>query len=309
MTGEAWRYLGPVPPRPTNLFAPTLFLWLLRILWVATAVVMGFAVSDATGDLDGVAGQVPSSVWWLGVAAVVVALVVQGPAGLTVVRLLSPATVPVAVIVWVAGSNAVLAGPATALAVVTTLVAMSGEAGEALVQGAAYGHERRFPLRVPAAMLPPIALAWSVWCATLLAAVVFVARAAWVAGLSFAAVFVVLTWFLVSRFHRFSQRWLVLVPAGVVVRDPVMLGETLMVQRTNVAHAELALAGTEAADLTGPAGGMALDIAVREMVLAVFPATEVDPKGRAIHVQSFLVAPSRPGRALQAMSDARLPLG
>jgi hypothetical protein len=54
---------------------------------------------------------------------------------------------------------------------------------------------------------------------------------------------------------------------------------------------------------------MALDIAVRDMVLVVFPSTETEPTGRAIHVQSFLVAPTRPGRALQAMSDARLRLG
>ena len=52
MTGEAWRYLGPVPPRPTNLFAPPLFLWLLRILWVALAVVAGFAVDDATNGYE-----------------------------------------------------------------------------------------------------------------------------------------------------------------------------------------------------------------------------------------------------------------
>ena len=31
-------------------------------------------------------------------------------------------------------------------------------------------------------------------------------------------------------YHRFALRWLVLVPAGVVVHDPVVLGETLMVR-------------------------------------------------------------------------------
>ncbi len=298
-----------MPPRPTNLFAPPLFLWLLRILWVALAVVAGFAVGDATDGLDGAAGLMPSTAWWLAVAVAVVALVVQGPIGLTVVRLVTPATLPAAIIAWVAGASTVLGVAATALAAVTTFVALSGEAGEALVQGAAYGHERRFPLRVPAAMVPAIGLSWAAWCAALLTSVVLLARGAWVWGVLVAAGFVALAWFLLGRFHRFSQRWLVLVPAGVVVRDPVVLGETLMVQRTNVAHSQLALADTEAADLTGPAGGMALDVAVREMVLVVFPATETEPKGRAIHVQSFLVAPSRPGRALQAMADARLPLG
>jgi hypothetical protein len=86
------------------------------------------------------------------------------------------------------------------------------------------------------------------------------------------------------------------------------MGETLMVPKANLEVARLALADTQAADLTGPAAGVALDIAVREMVLAVFAPTRTQPKGRAIHVQSFLVAPSRPGRALQALSAAGLPV-
>jgi hypothetical protein len=81
-----------------------------------------------------------------------------------------------------------------------------------------------------------------------------------------------------------------------------------MVQRTNVAAGRLALADTEAADLTGPAAGHAIDLATRDMVLVVFPSSREHPKGRAIHVQSFLVAPSRPGRALQAMAAAGLPV-
>jgi hypothetical protein len=101
---------------------------------------------------------------------------------------------------------------------------------------------------------------------------------------------------------------LVLLPGSVVLHDPVVLGETLMVQRSNVAGARLALADTEAADLTGPAAGHALEIAVREMVLAVFAPTPDQPKGRAIHLQSFLVAPSRPGRALTAMAESKLPM-
>jgi hypothetical protein len=117
-----------------------------------------------------------------------------------------------------------------------------------------------------------------------------------------------LSWLLGMRFHRLSRRWLVLVPAGLVVHDHMVLGETLMVQRPNVALARLALADTQAADLTGPAAGHAVEVTVREMVLAVLPSTRENPKGKALHVASFLVAPSRPGRALQAMAAAKLPV-
>ena len=309
VVGEAWRYLGPVPPRPTNLFAPSLFVWLLRILWVALAVTLGFAIANATRTIDGAAGFVAPLTWNLAIGLAVLSLVVPSTIGLTVVRLLTPAAVPAAAIAWWYGDNAALGAAATALAVVTSLVAFSGEVGEAMVSGASYGSEQRFPLRPPAALVPPIALSWVLWCGGLVGGIVVISQGSWALGLLLTAAAVALTWFLFRRFHRFSRRWLVVVPAGVVVHDPVMLGETLMVQRTNVAEIRLALAGTEAADLTGPAGGHALDVAVHDMVLAVFPATETDPKGRAIHVQSFLVAPSRPGRALQALAAAKLPVG
>ncbi len=284
-------------------------MWLLRIFWIALAVTLGFAVANANSAADGAAGFVAPTAWNIAIGVAVLSLIVPSALGLTVIRLLTPATVPAAAVAWWYGDRPALGAAAVALAVVTTLVAFSGEAGEAMVQGASYGDERRFPLRVPAALVPPIAVSWVLWCAALVAGVVVLAHGAWAVGLALAAVAVALTWFLFRRFHRFSRRWLVLVPAGVVVHDPVLLGETLMVQRTNVARVQLALAGTEAADLTGPAAGHAVDVAVHDMVLAVFPATETDPKGKAIHVQSFLVAPSRPGRALLAMADAKLPVG
>ena len=51
------------------------------------------------------------------------------------------------------------------------------------------------------------------------------------------------------------------------------------------------------------------DESIHEMVLAVLAATAADPKGKALHVQSLLVAPSRPGRALQAIAAVKIPVG
>ncbi len=274
---------------------------ILRVLWIGLAVSMGLAMS-ATGLAALIA-------WWAAVAVGVVALMVPSALSLTCLRILSPAAVPAAVVALVGGATVGLGLLALVLAVVTTLIVFSGEAGEAMVQGAAYGDERRFPLRVPAAVLLPAALSWVVWAAATLTAATLLASRSWAAGALVALIAVVLTWLLVPRFHRLSRRWLVLVPAGVVLHDRFMLGETLMVQRTNVRLVQLALEGTEAADLTGPSAGHALEVAVGESVLVVFPSTREHPKGRAIHVRSFLVAPTRPGRALQAMSDTGVPVG
>ena len=291
-----------------TLLSPRTFLWSLRVVWVALAVALGIAISRAVHD-HGTSRVLAPVVWWAVVAVVVVALVVPSATSLTAVRLLVPATVPAALAALVVGAPAGAGVVALALAMVATLVSLSGEAGEALVQGSAYGDERRFPLRVPAPMLLPVLLSWVLWCTATLGAVVLLGAQRWVVGVVVGVLAAGLTWLLWSRFHMLSRRWLVLVPAGVVVHDALLLGETLMVQRPNVALARLALADTEAADLTGPAAGHAVEVSVHEMVLAVFPSSRDHPTGRAIHVQSFLVGPSRPGRALQAMSSHKLPVG
>ena len=164
-------------------------------------------------------------------------------------------------------------------------------------------------MRVPAALLLPMAMSWIVWCAFALVGVLLLCARQWVAGTATTLAAALLTWLLSRRFHRLSQRWLVVVPAGVVLHDAVVLGETLMLQRSNVTLAQLAPADTQAADLTGPAAGHALEITVREMALAVLAATHAEPKGKALHVQSLLVAPSRPGRALRALAAAKVPVG
>ena len=91
-----------------------------------------------------------------------------------------------------------------------------------------------------------------------------------------------------------------LVPAGVVIHDPLVLAETVMLRRHDVAGVALATVDTAAADLSGPAGGHLLEIRMRAMVTAVLNAGPRTPGGRAIHLAAALVAPSRPGAALAA---------
>ena len=277
-------------------------LWITRVLWLAATAVVPLAIDSAARGRRPLAENVALTGWLIAAAAVVVALVVCGPLGLTMTRMIAPASVPAAVISLSFGANALRGVAAIGAAVLVTLCAFMAETGEALVQTAAYGDERRLPLRVPAAMQIPIVLSWTLWMATTLTAVLLLSAGRHVIGIAAMALAGAVTRLEYQRLHHFSCRWLVSVPAGVVVHDPVVLGETLMVPRANVQDAQLALADTEAADLTGPAAGHALEITVREMVQVTFPATAKNPKGTAIHAQAFLIAPSRPGRALQALA-------
>lgn len=276
------------------------------MLWLAALALVPLAIDSATRGRPAIASNVSLTAWWVAAGAVLVALVVCGPAGLTVSRMVVPTSVPVAAATLLFGATAVRGVAALACATLVTLAVFTAETGEATVQTAAYGDERRLPLRLPAAMQLPIAVSWTLWLGASLAGVLLLAGGSLVGGVAVLVVAIALTWLLYQRLHHFSCRWLVSVPAGVVVHDSVVLGETLMVMRANVQHAQLALATTEAADLTGPAAGHALEITVHEMVQVTFAGTSKNPKGSAIHAQAFLVAPSRPGRALQALTDRKI---
>ena len=99
------------------------------------------------------------------------------------------------------------------------------------------------------------------------------------------------------------------VPVGLVIHDQLVLAETLMLRRQEIAGVRLAPGDTQAADLTGPAAGHAVEISTVEPVTALFAATPKQPRGTAIHLTACLVSPTRPGLALSAAAARRLPVG
>ncbi len=176
-----------------------------------------------------------------------------------------------------------------------------------MAQGSAYGAEERFPLKPPVAWWPALLVSWCVLAAATIVGVVLAANAQWVGG----GVVLVLTgaaaWYVGPRFHLMSRRWLVVVPAGMVVHDPLLLIENALFRSTTLTAVHLAPPTTEAADLTGGTPGLAIEIVVRDMETIVMTAGRHEPRGKAIHASSVLVAPSRPGRALAAAAGATLP--
>jgi len=179
--------------------------------------------------------------------------------------------------------------------------------------GVGLGDEERLPLRPPVGYLVAAVVAWLLWVTAALIAVVSLSDGRWVPGLAAATVAAGGLALLPRRWHRLSQRWLVTVPAGLVVHDPVVLGETLMLTRRQVAALSLTrlpVRGDDApADLTGPAAGTGVAVALAETVTVLFsPQPAHHPQDRVLHLRSFVVAPSRPGAALAEARRRRLPV-
>lgn len=283
--------------------------WVARLAWVFVAIVGGRAIEAAVDGRSSAVRWVAGVGGWAVWGLVLGALLIASVRSLTIVRVGAPVSAAAAVAVVVAGVSAADLLSFVVPAAVAVLAIFSAEFGRSFVQASAYGDEERFPLRPPAAVGAAAVVTWVVWAAAVVAGPLLLAAQSWIAGGVVSLVAVAGTVVLAPRWHRLARRWLVLVPAGIVVHDPVVLADTVSLRTNQLRRMRLAPKSTKAADLTGPASGYAVEIETTETVTAVFAFTPREPNGRAIHLTAFLVSPSRPGQALAAAARRHLPVG
>lgn len=282
--------------------------WVARLAWILVAVIGGSAVQSAVdGRSSAIAWTAAIGGWGLW-AVGALGLAIPSAWSLTVVRIVVPMSLIATITSGLGGSPAIDLVLLGAPAIVAAAAVMTAEFGRQWVQASAYGDEERFPLRFPVGAGLAAIISWLVWAPTLIAGPLLVAARSWIGGVLVCVLSIAGAVLLGPRWHRLSMRWFVLVPAGVVVRDPVVLADTFPLRTAQVASIMLAPADTQAADLTGPASGYAVEVATTESVTAVFAFTPAEPNGRAIHMRSFLIAPSRPGRVLRSARARGLPV-
>jgi hypothetical protein len=273
--------------------------WGARLAWLGVAVIGGRAIGDATAGRSDPVQLVATVGAWAGWAAGAVALAVPAVATLTAVRVVVPGALAVtaACAVFGAGTGAVLALGAPAM--LAAVLVGAAETGAVFVQASAYGDERRLLLRPPLGYLAASVGSWLIWVTAMVAAPLCWAAAAWVPAVIATVVATAGLWLLPRRWHQLSRRWLVAVPAGLVVHDPVVLGDTLMLPRQQVRSVGLAeLGGSDATDLTGPTPGVAVEIRLTSPATALLAPHPRDTQRRTVAVRALVVAPTRPGAAL-----------
>lgn len=283
--------------------------WLLRVVWIGVLLAGGQALDDALADAtDVTTGIVQWGVFAIWVAGAL-AMAVPAVATLTATRVIVPLVTPVAVACALGGADLADVLPLAAVGLLATVVALTGELGRLFVQASAYGDEDRHVLRPPAAYLAIAVLAWVLWSVALTLTGAAVSQERWIVAAIAGLVTIGGAVLGAPRWHRLSRRWLVLVPVGMVVHDQLVLAETLMLRRQEIGAVGLAPAGTDAADLTGPATGHAIEVRTTESVTALRAATPAAPRGTAVHLTGFIISPTRPGRVLAAAARRRLPVG
>ena len=283
--------------------------WPARLTWLALPLLVGPALGDALGDASRSVQVVASALAWGAWAAVLVAVLLPRTVSLTALRIVAPLALTVALWAGVAGPRGGADLVAVGWAALTVVAAFAPTTGEAFVNGSSYGDERRLPLRVPGSLLlGPLPLTWLAAVAAPVGAPLLLAAEQWVAGVALGALGGAAAVVAVRALHGLSRRWVVFVPAGLVLHDLHALVDPVLFPRARIRRLGPAPAdGDGARDLTQGAFGLALELELgQDLELA---PRRPDGSLELEVVDRVLFTPTRPGALLQEADRRRLPVG
>ena len=196
------------------------------------------------------------------------------------------------------------------VAALAVAVALAPWTTDALVDGSSYGPERRIALRTPLVLVLLAVITWSVMLVGAVGSVLLLATGRWTAGIAGAVLAAAVVGFGARSIHQLSRRWLVLVPTGLVVHDPLVMPEPQLFLRQTMARLGPAEGDvgddvvTE--DLTAGAAGLVLSITLSEPVELL---VRDGSRGTTLRpVDRVLISPALPAALLAEARSRRLPV-
>jgi hypothetical protein len=281
--------------------------WPARLTWALLPLAVGPALGGALDERTRAVALTGAALAWGTWAVVLVAVLIPRTVSLTALRIVAPVGLVVANWAAVAGDRSGADVVAVAWAAATVVAAFSPTTGDAFVNGSSYGDERRLPLRVPGALLlGPLPLAWVASVGAPVGAPLLLAAHQWIAGGLLALVGAPAAVVAVRALHGLSRRWVVFVPAGMVLHDLHAMVDPVLFPRPAIERLGPAPADGAATDLTMRALGLALELDLVE-------PTEIAPRQadrvlRLEPVQQVLFSPTRPGAVLGEAARRGIPV-
>lgn len=283
-------------------------VWLLRATWASLPFTVGPVFADALDGAGESFGTVASIGLWIGWGSTLLATLIPHAATLVGHRIVAPAAVAAVVWATVEGEVTVLSAAGLTVAVAAAATALTPAVGAVFVDGSSYGDERRLPLRPPATLLlGPIPLAWAATVGGATAGPLLLADHRWVAGAIVTAVGLPAAVVGARSLYALARRWVVFVPAGLVLHDAMVLADPQLFRRNDIAGLTPALEGSAATDLSLGAPGLMLELRLRaDTRVAVRPGRRAPTRGEPVTVGALLFAPSQPGRVLAEAASRRI---
>ena len=287
-------------------------LWIFRAVWLILPFAAGPLLSRALEDsgrplqLGGTIGL------WAIWAVILIASMVPRTETLTAVRIVAPASLLAVGLAVISLLDLDTVDFSLTLAIVSTgaasLLAFRPAVSDAFVDGSSYGDERRFLLKTPGALMAgPIQLVWVTITLGATAGPILLLAERWILG----GVALVIGWVLaygaVPLLHRLSNRWLVFVPAGMVVHDKTALREPQLFRRESITALGPAPVDTTYEDLTLNSPGLALRAELIEPSKIILNQRGEDVE--LTDIGGFLVSPNRPGKVIAEAKERGFPIG
>ncbi|MGI9616729.1 MAG: hypothetical protein ACR2QO_27690 [Acidimicrobiales bacterium] len=296
----------------TSPLLDRLGLWPARVLWLGLPLAVGRGLSPALERFDTPGPLLVEVCLWLSWFVGLLALLVPTAASLTVVRIVAPAVIGVGLVAGVSTGDwplelllAIVAG------VLVTAVVFLPMVGDRMVNGSAYGSERRMTLRPPAyTLLGPVQLAWLLVFAGAITGPWLLASGRYVLGGIAVVVGVGFAWLGGRVLHQLSRRWLVFVPAGFVIHDHVVPVESILLRRTTIASLGPATVPVvaEAVDVSGGGRGLALEVSLNEpVVFGLRAGSRRDVVNT--EAERLVFTPTLPGAVLTEARIRAIPIG
>ena len=280
--------------------------------WASLVVLAGPAAADVLDSWSSAPRAVASVILWAIWGAVLLASFAPRPLGLTALW----AAAPVAVVLAVVAAPAAGAGKGLVAVAGTALsagLAFTPAVGYRFVNGAAYGEERRYLLRVPPALLlGPAPVAVALLATGVVAGPLLLADERYVAGAIALAAAVPVVRAAGRSLYALSQRWAVLVPAGIVLKDPLTLVDPVLFPRDKIASLRPLPFPTAPADdildlrLGAAAGSLVLELSDDAQL---FRARGRQRGGEAVMARRLTFSPRQPDALLTEAATRKKPRG
>lgn len=282
--------------------------WPLRVLWLTLPVTVGSTLADALADTSAPFRTAVTIGSWTLWSTALVAMLVPLPATLTVVRVLVPAAVVADIWALTTVDPDALDALGLGLATLATVVVLLASTGDQFVDGASYGAERRFALRPPVAvLLGPAELVWAITVAGAAAGPLLLAAEQWGPGIAAVVVGWPVAALAARALHGLDRRWLVFVPAGLVVHDLLVLQDPLLVPRRSIARVgPTEPPGRDRAPAEPPPTfGLALAVDLSETLVVAVRGGRV---AELREVERMVAVPARPGAVLREAAARGMPV-
>ena len=273
----------------------SLSLGILRAIWLLIPLLCGPSLQKSLHDFESLLRTTVSIGLWSFWVLIFLATLITAPISLAIVRIGIPATAGLSI--WSSleageSTSGIIGLTASGLA---ALIALSAPLGDRFSDGASYGDERRFLLKAPG----PVALifgplAWIATLAGLSLGPVLLLNKNFLLGILLSLIGLPISVIASNAIYQLGKRWIILVPAGIVLHDHLAVGDPTLITRNQLENFSPAVIGTDALDLSQGSFGLPLEIRCSTPLSMMLKKGTMRNVNESSIVENFLITPVRP---------------